>query len=51
MAARVTYAVTVRTPSGHYMTLTVQAINETAAASAVRDMAGGGTVTAIERIG
>ncbi len=51
MAARVTYAVTIKTPSGHYMTLTVQAINETAASAAVRDMAGGGTVTAIERIG
>jgi len=51
MAARVTYAVTIRTPSGHYITLTVQAINSTAAASAVRDMAGGGTVTAIEQIG
>jgi len=51
MAVRVTYAVTIRTPSGTYLTLTVQAINETVAAAAVRDIAGGGTVTAIERIG
>lgn len=50
MAVRVTYAVTIRTPSGHYVTLTVQAINDLAAASAARDLAGGGTVTAIEKL-
>lgn len=50
MAAYVTYAVNIRTPSGSYITLTVQAINETAAIAAVKDMAGGGEVAWIRRL-
>ena len=50
MAAQVTYAVTVRLQNGQYATITVTAINDTAAASAVTAMTGG-EVSLIKRLG
>lgn len=49
MATNMLYAVYIRTPQGNYVTLTISAINETAAASAAREMVGGevGSVTKI----
>lgn len=51
MAVYVTYAVHIRTPSGHYVTLTVQAINDNEAIAAVKDMVGGGEVAWVRRLG
>ena len=41
MAVEITYAVNVRLPNGQYVTLTITAINDTAAASAAVAMTGG----------
>ena len=50
MAVHVLYAVYIRTPQGNYVTLTIAAINDTAAASAAREMVGGGEVAYIKRL-
>jgi hypothetical protein len=50
MAVQVTYAVSVRLPNGEYVTLTITAISDTAAASAARAMTGG-EVGCITRLG
>ena len=50
MAVQVSYAVTVRLPSGQYATLTITAINDGAASSAAAAMTGG-EVSCIRRLG
>ena len=50
MAVQVSYAVNIRLPNGQYVTLTITAINETAAASAAVAMTGG-EVGYIRRLG
>ncbi len=50
MAVEVTYAVNVRLPNGQYVTLTITAINDGAAARAAEAMTGG-EVGSIRRIG
>ena len=50
MAVQVTYAVSVRLPNGQYVTLTITAISDTAAASAAVAMTGG-EVGCIRRLG
>jgi hypothetical protein len=51
MAALVTYSICLKTPSGAYVTLTVQATSDTEAIRAVRDLAGGGQVAWVRRLG
>jgi hypothetical protein len=50
MAVEVSYAVNVRLPNGQYVTLTITAISDTAAASAAVAMTGG-EVGSIARLG
>lgn len=50
MAAYVTYAIHIRTPSGSYITLTVQAVTDNEAIAAVKDMVGGGEVAWVRRL-
>jgi hypothetical protein len=50
MAVEVAYAVNVRLPNGQYVTLTITASSDTAAASAAVAMTGG-TVGYIKRLG
>ena len=50
MAVQVSYAVSVRLPNGQYATLTISAINDTAAASAAAAMTGG-EVSSVRRLG
>jgi hypothetical protein len=50
MAVEISYAVKVRLPNGQYVTLTITAINDTAAASAAVAMTDG-EVASIRRLG
>ena len=51
MAVYVSYSVTVRLHNGQYVTFTIEAISDTAAASAAREMTNGGEVSCIRRLG